>query len=67
MGKGTEKLNRRLVEEWNHRFGSLASSSNGATSSQQKVMAAATSLVERLGWAPLEEDFEASAESALFA
>ena len=64
---GTEKLNRRLVEEWNHRFGSWASSSNGATSSQQKVMAAATSLVERLGWAPLEADFEVAAESALFA
>ena len=65
--KGTEKLNRWLVEAWNHRFGSVASPSNGTTSSQQKVMAAATSLVERLGWAPLEEDFEASAESALFA
>ena len=65
--KGTEQLNRRLVEEWKHRFDSFASSSNGAPPSRQKVMAAASSLVECLGWAPLEEDFEASAESALFA
>ena len=61
--KRHEQINVRLVEEWQRRYSAQAE--NGE--SQAKVMAAATALVTRLGWAPLDEDYEDSAESAIFA
>ncbi len=66
--KGTEHLNRRLVEEWRHRFGAFISAPGDATTDpRKKVMGAATALVEKLGRPPLDEDFEDAGESALFA
>ena len=69
--KGTEQLNVRLVDEWRDRFDRLIpKSDDGAQDSRcgkTKVMGAATALVERLGRPPLDEDYEDSGESALFA
>ena len=67
--KGTESLNRRLVEEWCHRFrDSIPEHGQKVSDPRRKVMGAATALVEKLGWPPLDEDFEdADGESALFA
>ena len=67
--KGTEHLHRRLVEEWQHQFAAfIPAPGKPARDPQMKVMAAATALVERLGWPPLEEDFEdAAGQSAMFA
>ena len=67
--KSTESLNRRLVEEWRHRFRDFISKHGQEVSDPRtKVMGAATALVEKLGWPPLDEDFEdADGESALFA
>ncbi len=67
--KGTEQLCRRLVEAWQERFRPfLPPPGEVSTDSRARVIAAATALVEKLGWAPLEEDFEDDAsESALFA
>ena len=65
MEKGTEQLRVRLVEEWKSRF----APAHGADHNDphEKVLASATALVEKLGWAPLDEDYEDSEESALFA
>ena len=66
--RGTEQLNVRLVEEWRHRFGRFIPASGENTRDPRKrVMGAATALVEKLGRPPLDEDYEDSAQSALFA
>ena len=66
--KGTEQLDVRLVEEWRHRFGRfIPKPGEKLVHPRKKVMGAATALVERLGRPPLDEDYEDSAESALFA
>ena len=66
--KGTEHLNRRLVEEWRHRFRAFIPAPGAATTDpRMRVMGAATALVEKLGRPPLDEDFEDAGESALFA
>ena len=66
--RGTEQLNVRLIEEWRHRFGRLIPAPGEAmVDPRKKVMGAATALVERLGRPPLDEDYEDSAESAMFA
>ena len=66
--RGTEQLDVRLVEEWRHRFGHLVPApGEPVVDPRRKVMGAATALVERLGRPPLDEDYEDSAESALFA
>ena len=66
--RGTEQLNVRLVEEWRHRFGRfIPASGENARDPRKRVMGAATALVEKLGRPPLDEDYEDSAESALFA
>ena len=66
--KGTEQLNVRLVEEWRNRFGRfIPEPGNDVRDPRKKVMGAATTLVEKLGRPPLDEDYEDSAESALFA
>ena len=66
--KGTEQLHRRLVEEWRHRFAAvIPQPGNPVTDPREKVMGAATALVERLGRPPLNEDHDDSAESVLFA
>ena len=66
--KGTEQLNRRLIEEWRHRFqGFIPAPGENVVDPRRKVMGAATALVEKLGRPPLDEDYEDSAESALFA
>ena len=61
--KRHEQINVRLVEEWQRRYSAQAENRGP----QEKVMAAATALVVKLGWAPLDEDFEDSKESAIFA
>ena len=66
--KGTERLNVRLVEEWRSRFARfIPAPGDGVRDPKRKVMGAATVLVERLGRPPLDEDYEDSGESALFA
>ena len=66
--RGTEQLNVRLIEEWRHRFRRLIPAPGETVADpRRKVMGAATALVERLGRPPLDEDYEDSAESALFA
>ena len=66
--RGTEHLDVRLVEEWQHRFGQLIPAPGETVMDPRKrVMGAATALVERLGRPPLDEDYEDSAESAMFA
>ena len=65
--KGTERLRRRLIEEWELRFDPPETGRSVRNPQQGKVLDAATALVRRLGWAPLDEDFEDSGESALFA
>ena len=66
--KGSEQLNVRLVEEWRHRFARFISAQGrDHDDPRKKVMGAATALVERLGRVPLDEDYEDSAESAMFA
>ncbi len=66
--KKTEQLNTRLVEEWQHRFAKfIPAPGEHVRDPRKKVMGAATALVEKLGRPPLEEDYEDSAESALFA
>ena len=67
--KGTEQLCRRLVEAWQERFRPfLPPPGEVSKDSRARVIAAATALVEKLGWTPLDEDFEDDAsESALFA
>ena len=68
--KKTERLNVRLVEEWQHRFAKfIPAPGEHVQDPRKKVMGAATVLVEKLGRPPLEEDYEEndSAESALFA
>ena len=66
--KKTEQLNTRLVEEWRHRFAKfIPAPGDHARDPRKKVMEAATALVEKLGRPPLEEDYEDSAQSALFA
>ena len=66
--KDTERLYRRLVEEWRHRFAAfIPPPGTPAHDPRTKVMAAATALIENLGRPPLDEDFEDAGESALFA
>ena len=66
--KDTERLYRRLVEEWRHRFSVFIPPPGApAQDPRAKVMAAATALIENLGRPPLDEDFEDAGESALFA
>lgn len=66
--KGTEQLNMRLIEEWASRFDRfLPPSGESVQDPRKRVMEAATALVERLGRPPLDEDYEDSAESAVFA
>ena len=66
--KGSEQLNVRLVEEWRHRFSRfIPAPGSDHDDPCKKVMGAATALVERLGRPPLDEDYEDSAESAMFA
>ena len=66
--KGSEQLNVRLVEAWRSQFARLISTRESYHGDpRRKVMAAATALVERLGRPPLDEDYEDSAESAMFA
>ena len=66
--KGSEQLNARLVEEWRHHFGRfIPEAGDHAGDPRKKVMGAATALVEKLGRPPLDEDYEDSSQSALFA
>lgn len=66
--KGTEQLNMRLIEEWASRFDRfLPRRGESVLDPRKRVMEAATALVERLGRPPLDEDYEDSAESAVFA
>ena len=66
--KGTEQLNVRLVEEWRHRFRRyIPAPGEDVRDPRMKVMGAATALIEKLGRPPLDEDYEDSTESALFA
>ena len=66
--RSTEQLYARLVDEWRHQFARfIPATGDGARDPRKKVMGAATALVEKLGRPPLDEDFEDSAESALFA
>ncbi|MDE2809594.1 MAG: DEAD/DEAH box helicase [Gemmatimonadota bacterium] len=66
--KGSEQLNVRLVEAWRNQFARFIPAQGRAHDDPcKKVMGAATALVECLGRAPLDEDYEDSAESAMFA
>ncbi len=66
--KGTEQLNVRLIEEWRYRFCRfIPGPEEKVNDPQKKVMGAATALVEKLGRPPLDEDYEDSGKSALFA
>ena len=66
--KGSEQLNVRLVEAWRNRFVRfIPAQGRDHDDPCKKVMGAATALVERLGRTPLDEDYEDSAESAMFA
>ena len=66
--KETVQLSARLIEEWCHRFDKfLPLPGENALHPRKKVMAAATALVKVLGRPPLEEDYEDSAEGAMFA
>ena len=66
--KKSEGLYRRLVEEWMHQFDRfMPEHRKDMSDPRQKVMGAATALVEKLGRPPLDEDYEDSAESELFA
>ena len=66
--KGSEQLNVRLVEEWRNQFARfIPAEGSDHDDPCKKVMGAATALVERLGRAPLDEDYEDSTESAMFA
>ena len=66
--KRTERLNARLVEEWKHQFAKfIPAGDEHVQDPRKKVMDAATALVEKLGSPPLDEDYEDSAQSALFA
>ena len=66
--KKTEQLNVRLVEEWRYRFAKfIPAPGEPVRDPRRRVMGAATALMEKLGRPPLEEDYEDSAESALFA
>ena len=68
LEKGSEQLNLRLVGEWRHRFGRfIPGPGESPRDPRKKVMAAATALVEKLGRPPLDEDYEDSSQSALFA
>ena len=66
--KSSEQLNARLVEEWRHQFGRfIPKDGDHLGDPRKKVMGAATALVEKLGRPPLDEDYEDSSQSALFA
>ena len=66
--KGSEQLNVRLVEAWRNEFTRfIPAQGSDHDDPRKKVMGAATALVERLGRAPLDEDYEDSTESAMFA
>ncbi len=66
--KGSEQLNVRLVEVWRNQFARfIPAQGSDHDDPCKKVMGAATALVECLGRAPLDEDYEDSAESAMFA
>ena len=66
--KSSEQLSGRLVDEWRHRFGRfIPTRGDSARDPRCKVMGAATALVEGLGRPPLDEDYEDSSQSALFA
>ena len=66
--KGSEQLNVRLVEAWRNQFARfIPAQGSDHDDPRKKVMGAATALVERLGRAPLDEDYEDSTESAMFA
>ncbi len=66
--RGTEQLNVRLVKEWRNQFANfLPAPGEKDMHPRKKVMAAATALVEVIGRPPHEEDYEDSAESAMFA
>ena len=65
--KGSEQLNVRLVEQWRYRFAQfITTQGDQRDDPRNKVMRAATALVERLGRPPLEEDYDDSTESAMF-
>lgn len=64
----SESLSTLLVQKWSEIFSRLISRSGKSSNSpQEKVMLAATELVKLLGRPPLEEDYEDSGESAIFA
>ena len=66
--KGSEQLNVRLVEAWRNQFARFIPAQGSDNDDPlKKVMGATTALVERLGRAPLDEDYEDSTESAMFA
>ena len=66
--KGSEQLNVRLVEAWRNQFARfIPAQESDNDDPRKKVMGATTALVERLGRAPLDEDYEDSTESAMFA
>ena len=65
--KESEPLRRHLIEEWESRFCPSAPGRKAYNPQQVKVLDASTALIGRLGWAPLDENFEDSGESALFA
>ena len=66
--KGSEHLHARLVEEWCERFDRTVSARERVAGGPRAVvMEAATDLVRVLGRPPLEEDYEDSQESAIFA
>lgn len=66
--KGSEQLNVLLVEAWRNQFARfIPAQGRDHDDPCKKVMGAATALVDRLGRAPLDEDYEDSTESAMFA
>ena len=66
--KGSEQLNVRLVEAWRNQFARfIPIQESDHDDPRKKVVAAATALVECLGRPPLDEDYEDSGESAMFA
>ena len=55
--RGSERLCRRVVGEWKRRFQPALSAEGDPADPRDKVLAAATALVERLGSAPSDEDY----------
>jgi len=66
--KGAERIYAQLVEKWWDQFSAFIPLQEQDRKDPRKVViGAATALVEKLGRPPLDEDYEDSEESALFA